>query len=212
MEGHMKIYDITKTINKALKVWPGDKEYERNESSFELKDMTGHSSWITASLHTGTHVDAHWHYDANGISIEKHDLTNYIGKCQVIDVTHARGKHIEISDLKTKITEERVLFKTSDQMDETIWDDDFKGISVELIYYLNEQGVKLIGLDTPSVDIYNVGTLSSHQALYKCDIYNIEGLVLNDVPEGSYELIALPLKIEGADGSPVRAVLVDYDM
>jgi len=208
----MKIYDITKTINKSLKVWPGDKEYERNESSFELKDMTGHSSWITASLHTGTHVDAHWHYDTNGKSIEKHDLSNYIGKCQVIDVTHAKGKHIEIGDLKVKITEERILFKTSDQMDETIWEDDFKGISEELIYYLNEQGVILIGLDTPSVDIYNVGTLASHQALYKCDIYNIEGLVLNDVPEGTYELIALPLKIEGADGSPVRAVLLDYDM
>ncbi len=207
----MKIYDITKTINKDLKVWPGDKEYERNESSFELKDMTGHSSWISASLHTGTHVDAHWHYDSNGMSIEKHDLNNYIGKCQVIDVTHAIGKHIEISDLRTDISQERILFKTSNHMDETKWDDDFKGISVALIHFLKDRGVKLIGIDTPSVDIYNVETLSSHQALYQYDIYNIEGVILNDVPEGIYELVALPLKIEGADGSPVRAVLIDYE-
>lgn len=207
----MKIYDITKTINKDLKVWPGDKEYERTESSFELKDMTGHSSWIAASLHTGTHVDAHWHYDSKGMSIEKHDLNNYIGKCQVMDVTHAEGKHIEISDLRTDISQERILFKTSTHMDETKWVDDFKGISVALIHFLKDHGVKLIGIDTPSVDIYNVETLSSHQALYQCDIYNIEGVILNDVPEGIYELVALPLKIEGADGSPVRAVLIDYE-
>ncbi|MCK8058563.1 MULTISPECIES: cyclase family protein [unclassified Fusibacter] len=201
------IYDITKTINNKLKCWPGDQEYGRHETEFDFKGGTGHASWITASLHTGTHVDAHWHYSDSGLTIDEHNLEHYIGPCQVIDVTAATSSHIEVSDIKVAITEKRVLFKTNQQVDETVWTDDFKGLSVELVHYLNSFGVVLIGLDTPSVDVYQAETLSTHLAFYECGIYILEGLVLNEVTQGTYELIALPLKFEGADGSPVRAIL-----
>jgi arylformamidase len=203
----MKIYDITKMINTSLALWPGDQSYSRHESTYQLNDMTGHSSWMTASLHTGTHVDAHYHYSADGLTIDHHDLSRYIGRCQVIDVTHAKGDHIEVCDIRVPITAARVLFKTSNHTDATKWSDDFKGLSVALIHWLSEKNVGVIGIDTPSVDIFGIEDLKSHKAFYACDLYNIEGLILNDVPEGYYNLIALPLKIEGADGSMVRAVL-----
>lgn len=206
----MKIYDITKTIKNNLSLWPGDHDYKRHESTYKVNDMTGHASWIEGSLHMGTHVDAHYHYSQDGLTIDEHDLSRYIGRCQVVDVTQAQGPHIECIDLPEKITERRIIFKTDANLDESKWKDHFKGISVEVIEYLNEQGVFLIGLDSPSVDLYNVGEMSSHLAFYKYDMYIIEGLNLNTVPEGIYQLTALPLKIEGADGSPIRAVLTTF--
>lgn len=205
----MKIHDISKTINTTLILWPGDKEYVRHESAFHLEGMTGHASWIEASLHSGSHVDAHFHYNEAGKTIDQHDLSRYIGPCQVIDVTHANGPYIEVTDIKSEIKASRILLKTEDFVDESKWTDDFKAVSVDLIKDLHSKGVNLIGLDTPSVDRYNTNTLTSHMALYQYDIYNIEGLILNDIQEGLYELVALPLKIEGGDGSLIRAILIE---
>jgi arylformamidase len=207
----MRIYDISKMINAKLKVWPGDQEFERSEAEFELPGMIGHASSIRASLHTGTHVDAHWHYNKNGISIEKHELENYVGSCQVIDVTSSTNSLIALSDISVAVTEKRILLKTANCVDETEWNNDFKGISPELVHEFHKNGVILIGIDTPSVDLFNTETLTTHQAFYDCNMYNLEGVVLNDVKAGIYQLVALPLRIEGADGSPVRAILIKED-
>jgi arylformamidase len=89
------------------------------------------------------------------------------------------------------------------------WNSDFAALSPELVTYLHKQGVRLVGIDTPSIDPENSKALESHQAVADCDLAILEGIVLDKVPDGLYTLLALPLKIEGADASPVRAVLLD---
>lgn len=204
----MKIIDISKTINSKLQLWPGDCELERNESEFEVDGNIGHVSNIVMSLHTGTHVDSHWHYSDSGKTIEQHNLENYVGDCQVVHVYNSSNRLITLEDIKVDIISKRILFRTYKSLDETSWDDNFKGLDPELIKYLSNKGVILIGTDAPSVDAYNYNRFKTHHEFLNNNIYILEGLNLNNVEEQSYELVALPLKIEGADGSPVRAILI----
>ncbi|MBN2794293.1 MAG: cyclase family protein [Clostridia bacterium] len=207
----MKIYDITKTLNEDIAVWPGDQKFQRESESFELQGNIWHASRLSMSLHTGTHLDAHYHYDEKGKTIDQHDLSRYVGKCQVIDVSQRRDKTISLNEISCEIVAKRVLFKTSRSVDAKIWEDDFRGFSPELIHFLHEKKVELIGIDSFSVDPYGE-EMPVHLLLGPYDIYNIEGLNLNEVEEGLYTLMALPLKLEGADGSPVRAILIEGDL
>lgn len=205
----MKIYDITHTVNKEIAVWPGDSPFERIEfATIENGDLCNVSG-MNAGLHVGTHIDAHYHYHKDGITIDEHNLENYIGPCQVIDVTDIKGKSIEIEDIKCEIHEKRIIFRTKKVTNSEVWNPTFKGISPDLVKYLSEKGVLLVGTDSPSVDEFNSSILKSHLAFYQYNVYILENLNLNDIKEGTYELIALPLKLEGADGSPVRAVLIE---
>lgn len=205
----MKIHDITHLMNEDIAVWPGDTKFERNESMFIKSGDSCNVSSMKLSMHVGTHVDSHYHYHENGASVDKHYLENYIGECQVIHVMHAEGKYIQPSDIKVPITEKRVILRTKETSNANVWDSNFKALSTELIEFFNDQGVILVGTDAPSVDLFDSKDLSTHNVFYKYDIYNIESLKLDDIKEGTYELIALPLKIEGSDGSPVRAVLLE---
>lgn len=205
----MKIYDITHTLKREIAVWPGDQPFQKNDSMTIDNGYSCNVSSMTLSMHTGSHTDSHYHYHQKGVSIEKHQLEKYIGSCQVIHVMDAEGDCIEKDDVKDRITEKRVLFRTSEKVDINKWNNDFKGLSVGLIDYLNELGVVLVGTDSPSVDLFESKDLKTHQALYRYDIYNLENIKLEGIEEGVYDLVALPLKIEGADGSPVRAVLIE---
>src|SRR4029077_14844401 len=105
------------------------------------------------------------------------------------------------------VTTSRVLFATGTYPDPQTWNSDFAALSVELIDFLHERGVITVGIDTPSVDLFESKDLPAHKAILRCDMSILEGLVLNNLPEGTYELIALPLRLVGFDASPVRAVL-----
>jgi arylformamidase len=118
-----------------------------------------------------------------------------------------RGALVEPEDLTAPVTAPRVLLATGTYPDPEHWNDDFAALSPRLVEALHQRGVRLIGIDTPSVDPKDSKDLPSHHALLTHDMANLEGLVLSEVPEGIYELIALPLRLEGFDGSPVRAVL-----
>jgi arylformamidase len=109
--------------------------------------------------------------------------------------------------LNVAIRAPRVLFATGTYPDPTHFNEDFAGLSAKLIDYLAEKGVTLVGIDTPSVDPYESENLPAHQAALRRDVAILEGLVLENVPAGIYELIALPLRLVGFDGSPVRAIL-----
>ena len=109
--------------------------------------------------------------------------------------------------LPATIEAERVLFATRTYPDPTVFNEDFAALSPELVDGLHEKGVRLVGLDTPSVDLFASKTLPAHQRFLANDMAILEGLVLRDVPAGLYELIALPLKLAGFDASPVRAIL-----
>lgn len=206
-----KIYDITPTVSPKLAVFPGDTPYE---NSYLMSFAKGHHlslSKIQSTVHLGAHADAPSHYHAKGVSIEARDLNLYLGKTQVVSVKEQRGRRIGVKDLNTDIQAPRVLFKTNSFPDPNHWNNDFMALSVELVGFLARSGVKLIGIDTPSVDLADDKTLEVHNEVFKTDLAILEGIVLTHIPDGVYDLIALPLKLEGAEASPLRAVLLERE-
>lgn len=168
-------------------------------------------SSILTSVHIGAHADAPSHYHIEGQDISERPLRRYLGKVQVIRVQGIQaGERVTPQLLKGAIEAPRVLFDTGSFPDPERWNSDFCSLSPELIEELADQGVILVGIDTPSVDPEDSKALESHQALWRRDVSVLEGLVLKDIPEGIFTLVALPLPIERGDASPVRAVLLPY--
>lgn len=204
----MKVFDISPVISAKTAVFPGDCSFSRKEvmSCKEGDHLT--LSQMTTTMHIGAHADAPNHYSKEGVGIADRALDYYLGPCQVIHVEIERGQRIAVADIDSKdIIQERVLFYTNSFPDPNHWNSDFNSFSPELIDFLHSKGVRLVGIDTPSVDPEDSKKLESHARIHKNDMAILEGIVLSDVPEGIYELIALPLKIHEADASPVRAVL-----
>lgn len=205
------IYDITPMVSPSLAVFPGDTPYE---NSFLMEFSKGDHlslSKIQSTVHLGAHADAPSHYHADGMSIDARALNLYLGKAQVITVSTRLKHRILPSDFSVSIQAPRVLFKTNSFPDPNHWNDDFMALSVELIQYLVTMGVQLVGIDTPSVDVSDDRALEVHTEICRNDLAILEGIVLHNVPDGIYDLVALPLKLQGAEASPVRAVLLRRD-
>jgi len=201
------LYDITPTISEEIAVWPGDTPPSREV----LLDMKAGGnltlSTLHATVHLGAHADAPSHYGADAPSIESRALDTYLGACQVVRPRIRRGARIPADAAPDPLRAERVLFATDTFPDPNRFNEDFAALSPELVVRLHELGARLVGIDTPSIDPFSSKDLPSHQACLECDMGILEGIVLTGVPEGLYELIALPLKLAGFDASPVRAVL-----
>lgn len=206
------IYDISPRIDPHTPVYPGDQAFVRHPS----KDMTAGDNYslsaITSTLHIGAHADAPSHYAVDGVGIDQRDLHFYLGRCQVISVPavpapfRLQPAHVAHCPLQAP----RILLRTESFAGDH-WHDHFTALSAELVRYLAAQHVRLIGIDTPSVDPATEPELSSHHMLHHYDMAVLENLLLHDVPDGIYTLIALPLKISNADASPVRAILLTAD-
>ncbi len=205
----MKLIDISPLISSETAIFPGDTPFQRAESmNFDKGDHLELSS-ITTTVHIGAHADAPSHYHTDGQSIDSRDLSYYYGPCQVIEVQLEPDLRILPEHIQHHtINSERVLFKTNSFPDPNTWRDDFNSLSPELIDFLAQKGVCLIGIDTPSVDPANAKDLTSHKAIYKHNMAILEGIFLEKVQEGIYTLMAFPLRIKNADASPVRAVLL----
>lgn len=202
------IYDITPPITADLAVWPGDMPARRKVLSDMKEGAETTSSALHATVHLGAHADAPSHYGIDAPTIDQRSIEYYIGPCQVVGVDVPRSRCIEPGMIDAKIEAPRVLFKTGTYPDPTVFNEDFAALSPALVDELAVTGVKLIGIDTPSVDLFHSKNLPAHKAALKNDMAILEGLVLANVPNGLYELIALPLKLVGFDGSPVRAILI----
>ncbi len=201
------IYDITPPITESLSVWPGDTPVSREVLCDMRRGDNLTLSTLRATVHLGAHADAPSHYGAEAEAIDKRGLDRYVGPCQVIRVDVPRGSRITAEMVRTGIELPRVLFATGTYPDATAFNEDFAALSPALVDRLHELGVALVGIDTPSVDLFDSKDLPSHKAFLRHDMAILEGLVLADVPAGRYELIALPLKLVGFDASPVRAIL-----
>ncbi|OWY72838.1 hypothetical protein B7486_00395 [cyanobacterium TDX16] len=202
-----KLYDITPPITPNLAVWPGDTPLSREV----LLDIDrGHNitlSTLRGTVHLGTHADGPNHYGKNAPAIHERSLNYYLGPCQVIRVDIPRGTRIMPDQVNADVAAPRILFATGAYPDPTNWNEDFAALSPQLIDMLAGKGVITVGIDTPSVDLFSSKDLPSHHAILKHDMAILEGLVLDNVPEGRYELIALPLPLVNFDASPVRAIL-----
>ena len=203
----MTLYDITPPITTALAVWPGDTPPTREVLLDRARGDTITLSTLRATVHLGAHADAPSHYVTGGDDIASRSLEPYLGPCQVIHAPVARGTRVGVTDLPARVSAPRVLLATGTFPDPNRFTEDFAGIDPAAIDHLANQGVLLIGIDTPSVDLFASKDLPAHAACARRDLAILEGVVLSAVPAGVYELIALPLKLAGFDASPVRAVL-----
>lgn len=203
----MKIYDITPTVTPRLAVWPGDTPPSREV----LADMNAGSnltlSTLHATVHLGAHADAPNHYGRDAESIETRDLSLYLGPCRLVRVEVPRGTRVPASALPESVDCERILIATGTYPDPESFAEDFAGFEPALVDAAHARGVRLLGIDTPSVDLFSSKDLPAHARFLANDMAILEGLVFDGVPEGHYELIALPLKLAGFDASPVRAIL-----
>jgi arylformamidase len=202
------IYDISPPISPALRVWPGDTPPAR-EVLLDMKTGANLTlSTLHATVHLGAHADAPSHYGADAPSIDARPLDLYLGPCEVIRPAARRGAMVMPADLGGREPRApRVLLATGTFPDPTVFNEDFASCSPALVEHLHARRVRLVGIDTPSIDLFPSKDLPAHQACLRRDMAVLEGLVLAHVPEGLYELIALPLPLVGYDGSPVRAVL-----
>jgi len=206
---NLKIIDISPLVHEQTAVFPGDTAFSRQETLSYEKGHNLRLSSMKTTLHIGAHTDAPSHYHPHGMTMEKRSLDFYLGPCQVIEVICPQGERIKLEHLQSEIKSQRILFKTGSFPDPDQWNDDFNSLSIELLKSLHSMKVKLVGIDTPSVDPADDKNLLCHNFIFQNDMAILEGIVLDHVEAGNYQLIALPLKLERADASPVRAVLIE---
>jgi arylformamidase len=204
----LKIWDITQPVRPGIPVWPGDTAYGEDRIWGIGPGCPVNVSRLTLSTHTGTHADAPLHYDADGLPIGSVDLTPYLGPCRLIDVTAAEAL-VRPEHLRDKLdgVPPRVLLRTYRRFPHEAWDPGFTALDPETVELLAARGVRLVGTDAPSLDPQEAKELRAHDAVRRHGMAILEGLVLDGVPDGDHELIALPLRLATADASPVRAVL-----
>ena len=202
------LFDISPRITEETAVFPGDTQPRREILAELSKGDAVTLSTLHSTVHLGAHADGPNHYGAGGRAIDEQPLELYVGPCQVIRVDVPAGRSVGIDDLgTTAIDAERVLIATGSYPNPESWTPNFNGLEPELIDFLASRSVRLVGVDTPSVDQADSKELPAHARFFAHDMAIIEGLVLKGVDPGMYELIALPLKLGGFDGSPVRAIL-----
>jgi arylformamidase len=212
----MKIWDISRTLSNDFAEWPGDEPFHHRLTREIAKGQTVNLGAIAMSVHNGTHADARLHFDPKGESIEKAPLDIYLGRATVVDLAQtffcSKEKHLITTEDLTPHAEEiaatsRLLVKTGRWSDSTIFPNQIPVIAADVPVWLQKNGVKLFGLDLPSMDEIDSKSLQNHHALARAGVAIVESLDLSEVAPGIYNLAALPLKITGGDGAPMRAVL-----
>jgi arylformamidase len=203
-----RLWDISPSVHAGSPVFPGDAPYRSVWAACIAPGCPVNVSTLTMSPHTGAHADAPLHYDDEGAAIGALPLEPYLGRCRVIHAIGA-GPLLRWSHLAHALADlpPRVLVRTYAQAPVDRFDVGLTAYAPATIERLADLGVTLIGIDTASIDPANSKTLDSHQVIHRRGLRVLENLVLDEVPEGDYELIALPLKLTTADASPVRAVL-----
>jgi arylformamidase len=208
----VKIYDISVLVCDGMPTWPGDPQLTMRLASSIARGDAANVTHLDMGAHTGTHLDAPFHFDKNGTGIEQLPLETLIGPCRVFDLTNVTG-HITAAALEKcdwrGVT--RALFKTRNSrrwaQDDHEFDKGFTALAADSAAHLIEHGVELVGIDYLSVEAFGSAAHPVHEILLGMGVVIVESLNLSEVPAGDYELIALPVKLKGADGAPARVVL-----
>lgn len=204
----MKIYDITHTLNSSMPIYPGNPTFSIKKTS-TIEDNGSNVSEITMGSHTGTHIDAPFHFLNDGKTIDELGIERFLGKCQVLDFTKSLDC-VTDKDLKEKeINTEILLLKTKNSLvgfDK--FHEDFIYLSEDGARYIKNLGVKFVGVDGLSVKKFHEKDFV-HKFFLSSGILIAEGIDLEEVSEGEYFFVGLPLKIAGADASPARIILVE---
>lgn len=211
----MQIFDISRPLTNDLAPWPGDQRFELRLNGRIAEGSSVNVGAICMSLHNGTHADARFHFEQDGWTIDEAQLATYVGAAIVADLSHkyinGAMSHMTIDDLAEwrdeLSTAPRLLLKTNAWRDSRAFPAEIPTIAPDVPAWLQLRGVKLLGFDVPSVDEITSKDLRNHHAIAAAGISIIESLDLSSVSAGRYQFIAMPLKIVGGDGSPVRAIL-----
>ncbi|KFN03024.1 arylformamidase [Bacillus clarus] len=199
--------DISQPLNNDIATWPGDTPFSYEVSWSKEDSGSVNVGKLTMSIHTGTHIDAPFHFDNDGKKVLDLDINVYVGAARVIDVSGLESigkKELERFNLEGV---ERLLLRTSSHGKAQEFPEEIPYLRADIAPFLSVKGIRLIGVDVPSVDPLDDKELAAHQQLCKHGIHILENVVLDHVADGDYELIALPLALTDADGSPVRAVI-----
>ncbi|MFO1338688.1 MAG: arylformamidase [Burkholderiaceae bacterium] len=203
-----RLWDISPPVHAGSPVFPGDTPYRQEWAATIAPGCPVNVSAITLSPHVGAHADAPLHYDPQGAAIGLVGLLPFLGRCRVVHAIGCgplvRAEHLAHAWAGLP---PRVLVRAYAQAPQAAFDHALPAFDAALVEALADRGVQLVGIDSASVDPAQSKELPSHQVLRRRGLRVLENLVLDDVPEGDYELIALPLKLVTADASPVRAVL-----
>jgi arylformamidase len=206
----MRIWDISEPIEPSTAPFPGDTPFSQEWVLRQERGGSCNVSTIRMSVHVGTHTDAPLHFDLAGPDIASVDLRAYLGRCRVVDVRGAGSPPLIPASALTPAMlrgAERILFRTRDGHDHRAWDGGFTALGADAARVLIAAGIRLVGIDTPSMDHADSKELDGHHVLHGGGVAILENIDLRAVPAGDYELIALPLRIVNGDSSPVRAIL-----
>ncbi len=203
-----RLWDISPPVHAAAPVFPGDTPYQQAWAATLGPGCPVNVATLTLSPHVGAHADAPLHYSPDGASAGQLDLAPYLGRCRVLHAIGC-GPLVQWAHLQHALTDlpPRVLVRTYARMPQHHFDTALPAFAPDTIERLADLGVQLVGIDSASIDPADSKALPSHQVVRRRGLRVLENLLLDDVPEGDYELIALPLKLVQADASPVRAVL-----
>jgi len=201
-----KIIDISMELNDMTPEWPGDIPFSYELSVTKEQSGSVNIGKLQTSTHIGTHIDAPFHYNEQGLKTHELPLDVYLTQAQVMDVSGL--EKIALSDLKPlEKNVEAVLLKTVSWQDRSKFPEKWPIFDESIAKWMADNGIRLLGVDVPSVDPETSKDLPMHQAMNQHQRFILEGIVLDEVSEGVYQLVALPLKIKGGEGSPVRAIL-----
>ena len=208
----MKLHDVSILISEDMPIWPNDPGISMDLTRSIARGDNANVTRLNMGVHTGTHIDAPFHFEPNKATIDQLSLDVLIGPCRVFEIPEV-SKAIGPSDLEKLDFDNhiRVLFKTRNSKlwknGERVFKKDFVHMHLEGAKFLIDQSIKLVGIDYLSIENYGSLDHATHHLLLRNNVVILEGLDLSSVSPGDYELIALPLKLKGADGSPARVVL-----
>jgi len=196
--------DISYPLSQDLNVYPGDRNFSSNSENFGTTVVSS----IESTLHLGTHTDAPSHFILHGKTIDQVDVNKYIGICQIITFDYAKQPSQiiwkrDLPELKAR----KILFATNSFNYYAPFDYNYASFSTELCEYLIQQGCELIGIDTPSVDPYEDNEFLNHKLFLSNEVAIIEGLKLNGIKAGLYEMLSIPLALSGLEASPLRVLI-----
>jgi len=211
-----RIWDISQTLRAGLPVWPGDIPFDCSVTAAVEDGSSVNLHRLTLSTQSGTHAECSRHVRDDAVDLAALDLTAFIGECELRDVSDAQ--HVDsqsivpasavLDRLPSRV--ERLLLRTLAKPDWNMWLAGFRALDPELIEAIAARGCRLIATDAPSIDPETCKQLRSHHACHRAGMAILDGVVLDGIPEGRYELITLPLPIVGVEATPVRAVLREW--
>lgn len=202
----MRWVDVSMSLREGMLTWPGDPPFESRAVTKLSDGDSSNVSRLVLTTHTGTHIDAPYHFCPSGARVHELDPGVFFGKAEVVQV-NGTSPAIMAGDLPSRPLPERLLLKTRNSQCEsgTVFREDYVALAPDAADRLVDEGVRLVGIDSLSIGPFGDEGAITHRILLEADILVVEGLILREISAGPCEFLVAPLAIAGGDGAPCRA-------